>query len=485
MILNFAPHLCIVRQQAEMTGGASGSWPPSSLLSAVNSTFRGTNNLDKTLDEFLLHVQTDQQRYFVERLKEYEAMLHLVGLLAGAIGTEEEQEAARSKVMAAIEKYIDGLEVSPWSVENPIDIVSPGSAIIASLQDFFGYPEAAEKTRQASRITNTIDLNMKLKVGQVIADLLLSIWNSMKKWWDDFWKIYETEGLLIAMNRLKIDVAFFAAECAIDVAITFALAGAGAAVAGALKGLRFVGKRVGRKVTRIAIHAIPDHVPNPSAVKLLDIDIIDEDIAPNIDRIMNENRFGGAGPLDDTVRRAEANAVTPNTTIINGQGRNTATINVDPDTNRPRSVSATIMDDAGANPRGDNATEIGRLGNEGDHGGHLIAHRFMGDVPDTGIVPQAGNLNTGAWKKMENEWADWINKYQPAEGNHVEIDVNIDIDPPGAVRPDRFDVEYSVYEVDASGNRTRIHRNRTEFENQPGESFDRVYFRTDGTVGGN
>ena len=38
--------------------------------------------------------------------------------------------------------------------------------------------------------------------------------------------------------------------------------------------------------------------------------------------------------------------------------------------------------------RGDNATDVGNLGEPGDDGGHLGAHRFFGDTPDQGIVPQ-------------------------------------------------------------------------------------------------
>ena len=60
-------------------------------------------------------------------------------------------------------------------------------------------------------------------------------------------------------------------------------------------------------------------------------------------------------------------------------------------------------------------------------------------------MPQAANLNRGAWKTMENEWADWVN-------NGYRVDYNIDVYPPGAVRPDSFEVEYTVSNpADGSG----------------------------------
>ena len=91
----------------------------------------------------------------------------------------------------------------------------------------------------------------------------------------------------------------------------------------------------------------------------------------------------------------------------------------------------------------------------------------MGDTPDNGIVPQAGNLNTGAWKTMENEWADWIKK-------GYEVNYNIDVYPPGAVRPDSFDVSYKI--IDPKTGKVKYKKEK-EFENKAGQKFDRVQFR--------
>lgn len=51
-------------------------------------------------------------------------------------------------------------------------------------------------------------------------------------------------------------------------------------------------------------------------------------------------------------------------------------------------------------------------------------------------------------------------------------------------RPDQMFVEYSVYEVAPDGTRTRIHMNEHEFQNEAGQTFERVRFRDDGTIEG-
>ncbi len=405
----------------------------------------------------------------------------MIGLLAGIVGTPEEQEAVRNELKSAINDYLATIEIpeeqlNPFAV--PIgtphaDKASAGMAIGYLFNRYIrGQSDDENIFYQAGEANDRANRAMM----QMINDLVVGIWNAMRDWLNKFWETYESEGLIIAMNRARIDVAFFAAECAIDIAIGAVTLGLGAAVSRVLKGLRFVGMRSGLRSTRVIIKAIPD-TPDRRPTYLMDQTILDEDIDPQFDRIVDEDRFGGGGTLDDTDTRTTPNADTPNTTVVRGAGRNEATITVNPETGRPESVSARIMDDMGANPRGDNATEIGGLGREGDHGGHLIAHRFMGDVPDEGIVPQAGNLNTGAWKKMENEWADWI-AYGRTNGKQVEIEVNIDIDPPGAVRPDHFCGDYTVYEVAPDGSRTVLRTSPIDMANEPGQTFDRVYSRT-------
>ncbi|WP_217514343.1 RHS repeat-associated core domain-containing protein, partial [Vibrio metschnikovii] len=99
-----------------------------------------------------------------------------------------------------------------------------------------------------------------------------------------------------------------------------------------------------------------------------------------------------------------------------------------------------------------------------DDGGHLIGHRFMNDQGLKNLFPQNANLNRGAYKTMENEWADWI-----AEG--CEVRVTVKLDPPGAERPENIVAQYQVFDP-ATGDRVfkRDHR----FDNKKGEEFKRV-----------
>lgn len=229
----------------------------------------------------------------------------------------------------------------------------------------------------------------------------------------------------------------------------------GASAAAGSRVIRVVGRRVAQNVTEVLVKIGPPDQAIPDARRVLALNIHDADIPPQVDRLLDEDRLGGAAPLDDTRQRSVPAATAASTTYARGTNR--ATITVDPDTGRPVSGQATIREDFGGGDRLDNATEIGRLGRQGDHGGHIFAHRFFGDVPDQGIVPQAGNLNVGAWKTMENEWADWL-RYGRSNGKTIEIDVNVVIEPPGAIRPDHFGGNHSVYEIAPDGTRTRIHR---------------------------
>jgi filamentous hemagglutinin len=49
--------------------------------------------------------------------------------------------------------------------------------------------------------------------------------------------------------------------------------------------------------------------------------------------------------------------------------------------------------------------KAGKCGDAGDEGGHLIASIFNGPGEAINLVPMNGNLNKGAWKVMENDWA--------------------------------------------------------------------------------
>jgi hypothetical protein len=73
-----------------------------------------------------------------------------------------------------------------------------------------------------------------------------------------------------------------------------------------------------------------------------------------------------------------------------------------------------------------------------DQGGHLIASIFNGPGDRVNLVPMDGNFNMGAWKTLENTFAD-------ALGSGKTVDVNIDVIYNGASgRPDAFVVDYVI-----------------------------------------
>jgi len=99
-----------------------------------------------------------------------------------------------------------------------------------------------------------------------------------------------------------------------------------------------------------------------------------------------------------------------------------------------------------------------------DDGGHIIGHRFIGNQGAQNLFPQNANLNRSAYKKMENEWADWID-----EG--FEIRLKVELDPPGAARPDNIKARYEVIDPHT---KNRVFRREHDFQNQTGENFSRI-----------
>jgi DNA/RNA non-specific endonuclease len=73
-----------------------------------------------------------------------------------------------------------------------------------------------------------------------------------------------------------------------------------------------------------------------------------------------------------------------------------------------------------------------------DQGGHIVGSRFFGPGEQINLYPQSANLNQGAWKTMENGWADAM-----VNGSDVKIEVEA-IFSGASKRPDSFKVKYTI-----------------------------------------
>lgn len=306
---------------------------------------------------------------------------------------------------------------------------------------------------------------------------------------------------LLATGRIAVDNAIFAAEEVVVAGIVTAIIGVtGGSAAGMAIVLRSAvramlsvvrtGTRVVRNVRASYVFKIElrkvepgvlcsNPVPfNVTVGRKLDYEKpvdVERDLTLDERRAMGEGGQGSLEPDADAPDEGINGGGAPDSRITRlsnrevrtDRGVNTKTTTFDPETGRPISESGTIREDFGSTKRGDNATAVGGLGAEGDHGGHLGGHRFFGDTPDEKIAPQAGNLNTGAWKTMENEWADWTKL-------GYEVNYKIDIYPPGSVRPDAFRSTYEV--IDPKTGEVK-YRNRDRFSNEAGQTFSRITWR--------
>ena len=88
----------------------------------------------------------------------------------------------------------------------------------------------------------------------------------------------------------------------------------------------------------------------------------------------------------------------------------------------------------------------------------------MGDQGLKNLFPQEANFNNSAYRKMENELADWTRKGK-------EVYLTITLDPPGAARPDVVKVAYEVIDP-ATGKTVNFHAEK--FQNEAGQAFQRV-----------
>jgi len=88
----------------------------------------------------------------------------------------------------------------------------------------------------------------------------------------------------------------------------------------------------------------------------------------------------------------------------------------------------------------------------------------MSDQGAKNLFPQNSNLNRSAYKTMENEWADWTDQ-------GFEVKLKVELDPPGAERPDTIFADYEVYDP-SSGK--KVFERSHEFDNKAGQGFDRI-----------
>lgn len=99
------------------------------------------------------------------------------------------------------------------------------------------------------------------------------------------------------------------------------------------------------------------------------------------------------------------------------------------------------------------------------HTGHILAYRFVHGHGPVNMFPQDGHFNVSAYARMENEWADWLDR-------GMDIDLRVELAPAGAIRPDQVVVEYTV--TDPESDAVVYAPQVTVFDNAAGQVFDRI-----------
>lgn len=83
-----------------------------------------------------------------------------------------------------------------------------------------------------------------------------------------------------------------------------------------------------------------------------------------------------------------------------------------------------------------------------DEGGHMIGARFGGAPGEENLTAQNRNLNRSAYKKMENEWAESLEKNDKV---FVRVESHMD----GSERPTSYSGYYITEHTDEQGNVSR------------------------------
>lgn len=277
------------------------------------------------------HLRSDQEGIdtacrraeMAERIREYEAMLTVIGYLSGAVDppppmtTEKLREQVADAIREAGGSLIERSKRSTLDNLNPMNAITSGVGLVygisGGIADLLGFDEAAEGYYDTAR--TALNTDVVALYNNAVNDLVVAIWEGLTDYWDRFWETADSEGFLIAFGKLRIDAGFLAAELAIDIALGVATGGAAAA---ASRVIRVVGRRVASTVTRVTVKIgrVGEFIPDTQRV--LQLDVPDEKIPANIERLLDEDNLGGAAKLDDTAQRAEAKPTTPETTRIQG-----------------------------------------------------------------------------------------------------------------------------------------------------------------------
>jgi hypothetical protein len=151
-------------------------------------------------------------------------------------------------------------------------------------------------------------------------------------------------------------------------------------------------------------------------------------------------------------------------------GRNTVTWTVDAE-GRTIKAEAQLKEVFAKAPRSsaerDAQAAAGAAGEANDVGGHIIGHRFVKDQGPVNLFPQNVQFNNSAYKKLENEWSDWVKQGK-------EVDVQVSLSGGTATRPDRVNVRYELIDP-ATGD--VVYSRTKAFKNEAGETFDRVLLK--------